>query len=275
MTTTKETKALPMKENTKEKEKLTHLDFNADLAQGFGRFTNEREYEMLDYVSSVNIACGFHSGDAVSIRKALLACKDKNVAIGAHIGFDDLQGFGLRAMELTDEELEALVIYQVGAIASFASSYGLELEHVRPHGAMYRLAAKDFEFSLKIANAIAKFDKWLIYYGAGTEVLTQVSEAAQIRVAHEFCLDKVYNSDATIDYEANDIVNTSYSVNRLKRLIDIQEIENNQHGKTPVVVDSIHFNSSASNALELVKQAHEIISPVPVNYNRVHGSGWL
>ncbi len=134
--------------------KVTSIDFNCDLAQGFGIYKNEGEFDLLDWVSSVNISAGFHAGDPAAIKEALLRAKDKNVVIGAHIGFNDLQGFGRRAVDLSEEETETLVIYQVGALMSFAKAYGLEVEHVRPHGAMYKLASENFTFSCAIANAV-------------------------------------------------------------------------------------------------------------------------
>ena len=109
-----------------EKKSIKNIDFNCDLAQAYGIYKNSQEYELLDYVSSVNISCGFHAGDPMSIKEAMLKAKDKNVAIGAHIGFNDIQGFGYRPVELKEEELEALVVYQVGAIMSFAKAYGYQ-----------------------------------------------------------------------------------------------------------------------------------------------------
>ena len=105
------------------KKSIKTLDFNCDLAQGYGVYKNSTEYDFLDYVSSVNISCGAHAGDPQTIRKALLAAKEKSIVIGAHIGYSDIQGFGYRAMDLSDDELEALVIYQVGALMSFAKAY--------------------------------------------------------------------------------------------------------------------------------------------------------
>src|SRR5574344_1890286 len=128
-------------QNVLEKKEIKNIDFNCDLAQSFGIYKNNAEFELLDYVSSVNISCGFHAGDPMTIKNALLKAKEKKVVIGAHIGFDDIQGFGYREMNLSEDELETLVIYQVGAIMSFAKAYGIEIEHVRPHGAMYRQAA--------------------------------------------------------------------------------------------------------------------------------------
>ena len=127
-----------------ERKQIKNIDFNIDLAQSFGIYKNNAEFDLLDYASSVNVSCGFHAGDPLTIRNALLKAKEKNVVVGAHIGFDDIQGFGYRDMNLDEDEIEALVVYQVCALMSFAKSMHMEIEHVRPHGAMYKRCAEDF-----------------------------------------------------------------------------------------------------------------------------------
>ena len=252
-----------------------NIDFNCDLAQSFGVYKNDKEYSLIEYVSSVNISCGFHAGDPLTIRESLLKVKGKNIAIGAHIGFDDIQGFGLKNMDLKPEEIEALVIYQIGAIASFAKSYGLEIEYVRPHGAMYKRAAQDYEFSLAIANAIKKFDKWLIYYGASSETLDNVSQETSIRVAHEIQLNQIYNEDGSIDYSAKPVENIDFSINRLNNLLRYSTVRNKESKFTNVKYDTIHFSTNCVNTLEIIQKANEIISPVPVNFKKAVISGWV
>ena len=134
-------------QNVIERKQIKNIDFNCDLAQSFGIYKNSKEYDLLDYASSVNISCGFHAGDPLAIKEALLAAKERNIVIGAHIGYNDIQGFGYKPMDLDESELEALVMYQVGALMTFAKAYNMEIEHVRPHGAMYRKASEDFETS--------------------------------------------------------------------------------------------------------------------------------
>lgn len=252
-----------------------NIDFNCDLAQSFGVYKNEKEYALLNYVSSVNISSGFHAGDPLTIRDALLKTKEHNISVGAHIGFDDIQGFGLKNMDLSPEEIEAVVLYQIGAVNAIAKAYNIEIEFVRPHGAMYKRAASDFEFSLAIANAIKKFDKWLIYYGAASETLDNVSKEADIRVAHEIQLNRIYNEDGTVDYTSNSISNVDFTVSRLNGIIKNSAIRNKEGGLTEIKCDTIHFSSSANNILEIAQKANEIITPVPVNYNKAAVSGWV
>jgi len=255
--------------------KIKSIDFNCDLAQSFGVYKNETEFEMLDYVSSGNISTGFHAGDPVTIKKALLNAKEKNVVIGAHIGFNDIQGFGNKSMNLSDEETEAIVLYQVSAIMSFAKAFGLEIEHVRPHGAMYRMAAENLSFACAIAKAVKKCSNWLVYYGAAGEVTSKVSESVKLPIAQEIKLDKTYTTNGTVDYSIEDITNTNFSINRLQNLIRTSQIDNMARGLTSIEADTIHFSSSNVNSLELIKRANEIIKPIPVNFNKVQDSGWV
>lgn len=258
-----------------ERKVIKNIDFNIDLAQSFGIYKNNSEFELLDYASSVNISCGFHAGDPLTIRNALLRAKEKNVVVGAHIGFDDIQGFGYREMNLTEEEIEALVVYQVGALMSFAKTFNMEIEHVRPHGAMYKKCAVDFSFACSVAKAIKKCSKWLVYYGATGEITQKTGELINIPIAQEVCLEKMYNVDGTVNTVARDSENTEMEIQRLKQLLASSQVSNIEGGKTVVNADTIHFTNRLSNSLELIKQAREIITPVPVNYKNACLSGWV
>ena len=199
------------------------------------------EYEFLDYVSSVNISCGFHAGDPLTIKEALLEAKEKNVVVGAHIGFDDIQGFGYRKMDLASDELEALVMYQVGALMTFAKAYHMEIEHVRPHGAMYKQCATDFTFACNVAKAVKKCSPWLVYYGATGDVTQKVGEYVGITVAEEIFLDKTYNADGSIDFDAKDNSNLEfweYQYKELEKALLIQS--ENQIFHTNYQKEQIH-----------------------------------
>ena len=260
---------------TLERKVIKNIDFNCDLAQMFGVYKNESETELLNYVSSVNISCGFHAGDPIAIKNALELAKQHNVVVGAHIGFNDIQGFGNRPMQLTEEEIESIVLYQVGAIMSFAKSFKMEIEHVRPHGAMYKMASENYEFSSAIAKAIKKCSQWLVYYGATGENISRVADELNVKVAKEVFLNKIYNANGSIDFNAKDIVNTETSCIRLKQLLSASQVYNNEGGKTYVEADTIHFSSSAPNATEVLKEAKNIITPLPINYKNVYASGWV
>lgn len=252
-----------------------HIDFNIDVAQGFGIYKNNIESELLDSVSSVNISCGFHAGDPLLIKEYLLKCKEQNITIGAHIGFNDIQGLGYRPVDLSEDEIEAVVLYQVGAIASFAKSYKLEIDHVRPHGAMYKMACENEKFAISIANAIKKFDKWLVYTCADSEIITKVEEETGLVVSREIFFDKYYNQEFKIDWDNKNFVSDENALNRIRTIMFSSQIKLGNGVFMPVNCNTIHFDTKNPNIVQLLKKANEIIKPTPFNYNRAELSGWV
>lgn len=252
-----------------------NIDFNSDLAQGFGVYKNDLEFDILDYVSSVNISCGSHAGDPIAIKNALLKCKEKNLAIGAHIGFADISGCGYRPMKLDEDEVEALVMYQIGALASFAKTFNLNIEHVRPHGAMYKLASENYEFSLSIAKAIKKFDKWLTYYGEANQNLEKVSEETGLVIAREVFINRPYTIDGKVDWDSTEKITQDVSLNRIRTILHSSQMKMSNGSFVSVNCDSIHFNCKNIEDIELAKKANELLTPTPVNYNKVELSGWV
>ena len=258
-----------------DKRQIKNIDFNCDLAQSYGIYKNSSESRLLDYVSSVNISCGFHAGDPLTIKEAILDAKKRNVVIGAHIGYDDIQGFGYRPMKLDSEELQALVMYQVGAIMTFAKAYKMEIEHVRPHGALYRQAMENYEVSLNIAKAIKKCSNWLVYYGATGENLSKVADEVNIQVAHEVHLEKIYDENANINFEARDLEDINIAVQRFKDLLNYSQVSNTVGGKTTVKADTIHFSNKLVCAKDLIIKCREVVTPLPYNYKNAQTSGWV
>ena len=140
---------------------MATVDLNCDLGESFGAYTIGMDASLMPYITSANVACGYHAGDAIVMEKTARLCKENNVAIGAHPGFPDLQGFGRRNLAVTPAEAKAYVQYQVGALLAFCCEQGLTLHHVKPHGALYNMAAKDYALAegicLGIEQAIQTF----------------------------------------------------------------------------------------------------------------------
>lgn len=174
------------------------IDINCDMGESFGAYKIGSDTEVMAYISSANLACGFHAGDPVVMRESVRMAKEHGVRIGAHPGFPDLMGFGRRAMKLSTDEVEAYIIYQIGSLMGFARSAGIELQHVKPHGMLYNMAVEDRKLAESIARAIAKLDRNLIlvalsnseYYAAGVE--------AGLRVAGEVFADRGYAADGSL-----------------------------------------------------------------------------
>lgn len=207
------------------------FDFNCDVAQSYGVYKNDVELEIAKYASSINISAGFHAGDTISIKKALLFASENNISIGAHIGYQDIQGFGKRYIDLSDEELEALITYQIGAIIAYANTMDLEVEQVRCHGALKEFLNSNHEALRVASQAIKKINPWLNFIVQSPEAKAIVEEQG-LKAAYE------------VEFNQNSSIR------------EIRELE--------VKPDTIHFKT-----LDDIKRAANIIKPTPINYNRV------
>ncbi|QPF71950.1 LamB/YcsF family protein [Roseateles sp. DAIF2] len=174
------------------------LDLNCDMGESFGAYTMGNDLAILDQVSSANIACGFHAGDPPTMRRIVNAALAKGVAVGAHPGLPDLQGFGRREMKVSPAEAYALVLYQVGALAGFVQAAGGRLNHVKAHGALYNMAARDRALSDAIAQAVRDFDPGLVYFGLAGSVMIEAAQALGLRCAHEVFADRSYQDDGRL-----------------------------------------------------------------------------
>ena len=169
------------------------IDINCDMGENIGN-----DEELMLYITSANIACGFHAGDEVSMRQTARLAKKYRVALGAHPGWKDKEGFGRREMSLSSEDVEALVVYQIGALHAIANAEGVELRHVKPHGALYNQAAKDKELAVIIAKAVKSFSRELILVGLAGSALIEAGSQIGLRVANEGFADRNYNPDGTL-----------------------------------------------------------------------------
>jgi 5-oxoprolinase (ATP-hydrolysing) subunit A len=174
------------------------IDLNSDVGESFGVYTYGDDERVLQSVSSANIACGFHAGDPQVMRRTVRLAKAAGVAIGAHPGFPDLVGFGRRELKASLEDIEAAVMYQIGALAGIAAAEGISLRHVKPHGALYNLAARDPSVALAIARAVAALDRSLILFGPAGSALLAAGRDAGLAVAAEAFADRAYEDDGSL-----------------------------------------------------------------------------
>lgn len=177
---------------------MAQVDLNCDMGESFGAYQMGTDVQIMPLVSSANIACGFHAGDPSVMRKTLAGSVAQGVAVGAHPGLYDLVGFGRRNMQISAQEAYDMVVYQVGALAGFARVAGVSLHHVKPHGALYNMAAKDRALADAIANAVRDVDASLVLYGLAGSQLVQAGSASGLRVASEVFADRTYQADGSL-----------------------------------------------------------------------------
>jgi UPF0271 protein len=174
------------------------IDLNADVGEGFGVYSLGNDERLLEIVSSANIACGFHAGDPTTMRRTVQLALARGVAIGAHPGLPDRVGFGRRAMAVSPDEAYAMVVYQIGALAAFVTAAGGTLQHVKPHGALYNMAAASRELAGAIAQAVADIDRRLVLVGLAGSQLIEAGNKLGLRTASEIFADRAYQPDGTL-----------------------------------------------------------------------------
>ena len=168
------------------------------MGESFGSWKMGFDEEMMRFISSANIAGGFHAGDPTTIRKTVALAKEHGVAVGVHPGYRDLVGFGRREMDVSPDEIHDELLYQLGALREFARLYDMEVQHVKPHGALYMVAARDEELSRAIVEAIQSVDDGLLLFCMRSSVTHEVAEKMGQPVASEFYADREYNDDGQI-----------------------------------------------------------------------------
>ncbi|QHT69378.1 LamB/YcsF family protein [Rhodocytophaga rosea] len=176
----------------------SYIDLNCDLGESFGAYHLGADEQILPYISSANIACGFHAGDPSVMRKTVKLAMQHKVAIGAHPGLPDLVGFGRRMMVISPEEAFDLIVYQVGALWAFVQAEAGKLHHVKPHGALYNMAAVNGRLAEAIAEAIFKVNPQLILYGLAGSELIKAGNKLGLQTAQEVFADRTYQPDGTL-----------------------------------------------------------------------------
>ncbi len=177
---------------------MTHIDLNSDMGESYGIYTLGADEEILRWVTSANVACGWHGGDPHVMRATVARAKALGVAVGAHPSYPDHLGFGRRVMQLTRQEARDYMLYQIGALRAFAEALGLRLQHVKPHGAIYNVAVKDRELSLGIAEAVQEAGGDLILVTLPDGETIKAGREVGVRVAREAFGDRAYNEDGTL-----------------------------------------------------------------------------
>ena len=176
------------------------MDLNADLGESFGAWTLGDDERLVEHITSANLACGFHAGDFRVMEATVALCTRAGVAIGAQPGYPDLMGFGRRPLPFEPDEVESLVRYQIGALEAFCRAHHVEMQHVKPHGALYNQAAADPRLATAIARAVSSFSRDLALFGLATsEPMRTAAESAGLRFVPEAFADRRYLADGSLE----------------------------------------------------------------------------
>lgn len=230
-------------------------DLNADLGESFGAYTIGMDAEVLKYITSANVACGFHAGDPLVMEKTVALAASCGTAVGAHPGYPDLMGFGRRNISVSPDEAKAYIKYQVGALQAFTASHGMKLQHVKPHGAFYNMAAVDEKLAIAICQGIYEVDKDLIMLGLAGSQHIKAAEKVGLRAASEVFADRGYMDDGTLvprKLPGAMVHDRALAISRTVRMVTEGCVEAISGKVIPIRADSICVHGDNPDAVSFV-----------------------
>ena len=233
------------------------MDINSDLGESFGAWRMGDDAAMLGIVTSANVACGFHAGDPAGILETLRAAAQHGVAVGAHVAYPDLVGFGRRKMDPTSQELVADVIYQIGALQGLAAAAGTRVRYVKPHGALYNTIAQDERQANDVITALLAVDPSLTLMALAGSPLIGWARARGLRVVAEAFADRAYNDDGSLVSRRlpGAVLHDADAIaERMLRLVQTGEVESITGRSVPVQADSICVHGDSPGAVEMARR---------------------
>ena len=236
------------------------VDLNSDLGESFGRYTIGNDDRIIPLISSANIACGYHASDPVVMAKTVAMAKAAGIGAGAHPGFPDLMGFGRRNLDVTPAEAKAYTAYQLGALGAFCKAAGVKMQHVKPHGALYNMAGKDYDLAKGICEAIYEYDKDLIVMALSSGKLVGAAQDMGLRVAREVFADRAYEEDGSLVNRKKPgamITDENEAIERVVRMIKEQKVTAITGKDIPIKVDSVCVHGDGEKALAFVERIRE------------------
>ena len=235
---------------------MSPINLNADLGESFGAWRMGDDAALLQVIGSANIACGFHAGDPVVMRETVRLAVANGVSLGAHPAFPDLQGFGRRVMQLSPKELEATILYQVGALQAMAAAEGGRVSHVKPHGALNNMACADEAMATIVARAVKALDRELILLAPAHSALERAGEATGLRVAREVFADRSYQPDGQLTPRSQPgavLHGAQDCVQHVLRMLDAGGIVTTDSQRLPTRIDSICVHGDGPGAVEAAR----------------------
>lgn len=236
---------------------MFRVDLNSDLGESFGRYTLGMDDKIIPLITSANVACGYHASDPVVMEKTIAMAKEAGIRVGAHPGFPDLMGFGRRNMNVSPAEARAYTLYQLGALDGFCRAAGVKLQHVKPHGAFYNMAAKDYKLSVAICEAIKSFDKDLIVLALSGGELAKAAKDMGLRTALEVFADRGYEEDGTLvdrRKEGAMITDEQEAIDRVIRMVKEKKVTAVTGRDIPIQADSVCVHGDGVKALAFVEK---------------------
>lgn len=241
---------------------MVKIDLNCDLGESFGAYTIGMDDKVIPLISSCNIACGYHASDPLVMKKTVEMAAKAGIGIGAHPGFPDLMGFGRRNMNISPAEASAYVTYQLGALYAFARSAGVKLQHVKPHGALYNMAGKNYDLALAIAKAVQSFDPSLILMGLAGSQSVKAAQDIGLPVANEVFADRAYMPDGSLmprTMEGAVIHDEKLAISRVVRMVMEHKVTACDGTDIEIIPDSVCVHGDNVKALAFVTEIRKAL----------------
>ncbi|WP_138755854.1 LamB/YcsF family protein [Paenibacillus sinopodophylli] len=250
---------------------MLQVDLNCDMGEDFGVYKASVDSELMKYITSANIACGFHAGDASSIRRTVKLALASGVAVGAHPGLPDLGGFGRREMLITPEEAYEMTVYQLGAIQAFAKSEGGSVTHVKPHGALYNMAAKNRKLADAIAEAVYRVEPALLLFGLAGSELIHAGNAIGLHTINEVFADRTYELDGTLTPRGQSgavILDPALAAEQTIGLVRDGKVRTRQNGCLILQAETVCIHGDTPGALEHAIALRDAIEAAGIKVKR-------
>jgi len=240
-----------------------HIDLNCDMGEGFGAWSMGQDEALLELVTSANIACGYHAGDPATMTRVVRLAVAKGVAVGAHPSLPDLQGFGRRTMAISPEEARGMTLYQMGALEAFARAAGGRLSHVKAHGALYNMAAKDRRLADAIASAVRDFDPSLILVGLSGSELIKAGRALGLTCASEVFADRGVEPDGSLTPRGRPgamIEDEDLAVARVLRMVLEGKVTGRDGADVAIQADTVCIHGDQPKALAFARRLRQALA---------------
>lgn len=248
------------------------MDLNCDMGESFGAYKLGADEEMLNYVTSANIACGFHAGDPATMRKTVRLALEKGVGIGAHPGLPDLIGFGRRELDISPREAYEMVVYQIGALEGFVRSEGGVMRHVKAHGALYNMAARKRELADAIAEAVYKVNPELVLFGLAGSELIAAGKKLGLRTASEVFADRTYQRDGSLTprhLPDSLITDDDRAVQQVIRMVTEGKVMTQQNVDIDIQAQTICIHGDGPHALLFARKIAQSLTEAGISLRAV------
>jgi UPF0271 protein len=248
------------------------VDLNCDMGESFGAYTIGQDENVLSFITSANIACGYHAGDPTVMAKTIIMALKKGVGIGAHPGYPDLMGFGRRPMQISPKDVYHLVMYQIAALQGMTRALGGKLQHIKPHGALYNTSAKDIHIAEAVAEATYHVAPEAILFGLANSHLVKAGERLGLKTAHEVFADRTYQADGSLTPRSNELAlihDLDTAISQVVRMVTEGKVAPTDGADVEIKADTICIHGDGPSALQFAQELGKVLRKANIDMESI------